>query len=401
MQQVQSHKKTKPWRLLQKCFSKCVQCNRQKNKEKADLHSRVHIKQPNDVVYAFNRRRRTSNCLPFCALCCAHFSILFTLFVDWHLSGWKKSSARLLLRDLFCAKFVSCVCASIRTSSYWKMCMLHPMTESSKTCGSCNVQTTQVHYFQHNISLLTTMTIRFIMEYGGYDLGKIIKHCNRLAGWSALHVRFISWQILAGLNYLHSANIVHRVRPRGWSSGRNSIYARTWVAWLSTSCCMHRIWSQVIFWSQKKITSPWLILGLRGNSAHQMLTSRMKIRKTPRSHRWPCNASSRSTWLVVPPHSMGGFVWIRCSCLEMWYSSVCLALQMCWCSTQGHPLVPPPGADSPAGTIHCCCWCTSCTLDYTRCVFAFLPDGRPISLICLWFSAYAGLVLRLYFRRAD
>jgi mitogen-activated protein kinase 1/3 len=27
---------------------------------------------------------------------------------------------------------------------------------------------------------------------------------------SALHVRFISWQILAGLNYLHSANIAHR-----------------------------------------------------------------------------------------------------------------------------------------------------------------------------------------------
>ena len=50
------------------------------------------------------------------------------------------------------------------------------------------------------------------MEYGGYDLGKIIKHCRSLAGWSALHVRFISWQILAGLNYLHSANIAHRVR---------------------------------------------------------------------------------------------------------------------------------------------------------------------------------------------
>jgi len=49
-----------------------------------------------------------------------------------------------------------------------------------------------------------------IMEYGGYDLGKIIKHSRKLAGWSELHVRFISWQILAGLNYLHSANIAHR-----------------------------------------------------------------------------------------------------------------------------------------------------------------------------------------------
>merc|ERR1712151_1455926 len=48
------------------------------------------------------------------------------------------------------------------------------------------------------------------MDYGGCDLSKIIKHSARLAGWRALHVRFITWQILAGLNYLHSANIAHR-----------------------------------------------------------------------------------------------------------------------------------------------------------------------------------------------
>ena len=45
-----------------------------------------------------------------------------------------------------------------------------------------------------------------------YDLGKIIKDYRSLAGWSALHVRLISCQILAGLNYLHSTNIDHRVR---------------------------------------------------------------------------------------------------------------------------------------------------------------------------------------------
>lgn len=56
----------------------------------------------------------------------------------------------------------------------------------------------------------TFQNLWVVMEYGGYDLGKIIKHCRSLAGWSALHVRFISWQILAGLNYLHSANIAHR-----------------------------------------------------------------------------------------------------------------------------------------------------------------------------------------------
>ena len=69
-----------------------------------------------------------------------------------------------------------------------------------------------------SINLLTYSPLPFncfnrvIMEYGGYDLGKIIKHSRKLAGWSELHVRFISWQILAGLNYLHSANIAHRVR---------------------------------------------------------------------------------------------------------------------------------------------------------------------------------------------
>ena len=52
---------------------------------------------------------------------------------------------------------------------------------------------------------------KVVMEYGGYDLGKIIKQCRNLAGWSSLHIRSISCQILAGLNYLYSTNITHRV----------------------------------------------------------------------------------------------------------------------------------------------------------------------------------------------
>jgi len=49
-----------------------------------------------------------------------------------------------------------------------------------------------------------------VMEYGGLDLGRLIKNIKRIAGWVEHHVRFLSWQILAGLNYLHSANIAHR-----------------------------------------------------------------------------------------------------------------------------------------------------------------------------------------------
>ena len=33
-------------------------------------------------------------------------------------------------------------------------------------------------------------------------------------GWSEQHVKFILYQTLCGMNYLHGANIVHRVRSR-------------------------------------------------------------------------------------------------------------------------------------------------------------------------------------------
>ena len=49
------------------------------------------------------------------------------------------------------------------------------------------------------------------MEYGGSDLRKLLEMAPKLKGWGEHHVRFISWQILAALSYLHSANIAHRV----------------------------------------------------------------------------------------------------------------------------------------------------------------------------------------------
>ena len=65
--------------------------------------------------------------------------------------------------------------------------------------------------FFHDFTVTNVYVCRVVMEYGGYDLGKFLKLAPTLAGWSEHHVRFISWQIIAALNYLHSANIAHRV----------------------------------------------------------------------------------------------------------------------------------------------------------------------------------------------
>mmetsp|Transcript_21710 Transcript_21710/g.69922 ORF Transcript_21710/g.69922 Transcript_21710/m.69922 type:complete len:502 (+) Transcript_21710:17-1522(+) len=44
----------------------------------------------------------------------------------------------------------------------------------------------------------------------GWDLSRIVKHCDSVAGWSPLHIKFIIYQLLCALLYLQSANIIHR-----------------------------------------------------------------------------------------------------------------------------------------------------------------------------------------------
>ena len=43
-----------------------------------------------------------------------------------------------------------------------------------------------------------------------WDLGKVMRLSKSFKGWSDQHVKFILYQTLCGLNYLHGANIVHR-----------------------------------------------------------------------------------------------------------------------------------------------------------------------------------------------
>lgn len=43
-----------------------------------------------------------------------------------------------------------------------------------------------------------------------WDLGKVMRLSKSFKGWSDQHVKFILYQTLCGINYLHGANIVHR-----------------------------------------------------------------------------------------------------------------------------------------------------------------------------------------------
>ncbi|KAK8804356.1 hypothetical protein WA588_004571 [Blastocystis sp. NMH] len=49
-----------------------------------------------------------------------------------------------------------------------------------------------------------------IQEYGGWDLSRIVRNSQRIAGWGPNHVKFIIYQLLCGLLYMQSAHIVHR-----------------------------------------------------------------------------------------------------------------------------------------------------------------------------------------------
>jgi mitogen-activated protein kinase 1/3 len=53
-----------------------------------------------------------------------------------------------------------------------------------------------------------------VQEYGGWDLRRILKNSNYIDGWGEMHVKYIVYQIMCGLLYLKSANIVHRdIKP--------------------------------------------------------------------------------------------------------------------------------------------------------------------------------------------
>ncbi|KAK8801135.1 hypothetical protein WA158_001905 [Blastocystis sp. Blastoise] len=49
-----------------------------------------------------------------------------------------------------------------------------------------------------------------VQEFGGWDLSKIIKSARKINGWGSRHVKSIIYQMLCGLLYMQSLNIVHR-----------------------------------------------------------------------------------------------------------------------------------------------------------------------------------------------
>ncbi|CBK19656.2 uncharacterized protein [Blastocystis hominis] len=60
----------------------------------------------------------------------------------------------------------------------------------------------------------TFNSVWIVMEYGGWDLQKIIETHNSIEGWSAQHVKFLMYQMICALRYLSSASIMHRdIKP--------------------------------------------------------------------------------------------------------------------------------------------------------------------------------------------
>ncbi|KAK8797418.1 hypothetical protein WA158_004626 [Blastocystis sp. Blastoise] len=49
-----------------------------------------------------------------------------------------------------------------------------------------------------------------VMEYGGWDLLRILKNYRKINGWCSRYVKYIIYQLLCALNYLVAGSIVHR-----------------------------------------------------------------------------------------------------------------------------------------------------------------------------------------------
>ena len=49
-----------------------------------------------------------------------------------------------------------------------------------------------------------------VLDVCKWDLAKVMRLSKSFKGWSDQHVKFILYQALCGMNYLHGANIVHR-----------------------------------------------------------------------------------------------------------------------------------------------------------------------------------------------
>ena len=56
----------------------------------------------------------------------------------------------------------------------------------------------------------TYRNLWIVQEYGGWDLSKIVKNYTHIQGWGERHVKSLLYQLLCGLLYMQSGNLVHR-----------------------------------------------------------------------------------------------------------------------------------------------------------------------------------------------